>query len=179
MDFDKYDCLRYELFEILLPKMLHTGTEEEKSGVLQALLIHGGTFVYDMFAQMCEQDDVPCLYNNSDFQVHTFERGGIHFVQILLPEIDTSVNNILRAYILYSKKDNQISRYKYFLIKEFMDNGKTHIIHANSEKRGLLGEDLTDHKGDMDYEYWKLANDYSKLLIKDFRKEERELKKKY
>lgn len=169
MDFDKYDCLRYELFEVLLPKMLHTGTEEEKQNILQALLTYGGAFVHDMFAQMCEEDGVPYPYSNADYKVNVFERGGIHYIQVLLPKIETAVNNILRAYVLYIKKDGNISKCKYFLIKEFAENGKIHIIHANSGKRGLIGEELTGHKEDLDYEYWKLANDYSKLLIKDFR----------
>ena len=30
MEYDRYDCLRYELFETLIPAMLYKGTEKER-----------------------------------------------------------------------------------------------------------------------------------------------------
>ena len=39
------------------------------------------------------------------------------------------------------------------MIKRFKD-GKIFILYANPECEKLLGEELTEHIGDMEYEYW-------------------------
>lgn len=41
------------------------------------------------------------------------------------------------------------------------------VIISISFKETLLGYELTEYAGDMDYEYWTLANDYAVLLLKD------------
>lgn len=114
------------------------------------------------------------IESKPDFEVNYFERGGINYVQIILPEIIPSkgANNILRAYVLYSGRDGKIDAYKYFLIKKFAENGQLSIVNKDGPKDiGLLGHELTKHVGDMEYEYWALANDYAMLMVREFREE--------
>ena len=40
-------------------------------------------------------------------------------------------------------------------------------------KKEVCWDDLTDHDGDMDYEYWALINNYATLLSQDFEKEKK------
>ena len=40
-EYDRYDCLRYELFETLIPAMLYKGTEKE----IGLSLIDSGYFI--------------------------------------------------------------------------------------------------------------------------------------
>lgn len=174
MEFTVYEKLRYELFEQLFPVLLCTGTEEEKTSTLHFMIHNGNEFVHDSFEELCDMDGVEYPYAENDFKVNYFKRGGVNYVQILLPEIEVSkgMNDILRAYVLYSEVDGKIERYKYFIIKKFVEGNKTAILNVSSEKRGLLGHDLTNHVGDMDYEYWALVNNYATLLSKDFEEEE-------
>lgn len=52
------------------------------------------------------------------------------------------------------------------MIKRFR-SGNVFNIYVTPEEENLLGEELTDHVGDMEYEYWKLARDYSKIVLQD------------
>ena len=74
---------------------------------------------------------------------------------------------------MYSEVDGNIDRYKYFIIKKFAEGNKTAILNVSSEEKGLLGHDLTDYDGDMDYEYWALINNYATLLSQDFEEEKK------
>ena len=65
--------------------------------------------------------------------------------------------------------------YKYFVIVKFAENGQISIINKEGkDSPGLLGHELTEHTGDMEYEYWALANDYAMLMVQKYRKENKE-----
>lgn len=82
----------------------------------------------------------------NDFKVNYFERGGVKFVQVILPEIEPSENknNILRAYLLYSGTNDAIKTYKYFVIKHFAEGDKIAIVNIVPDDIGFLGHDLTE-----------------------------------
>ena len=169
-EYDGYDCLRYELFETLIPAMLYKGTEKEKNEFFGFLKQDGKDFIHDMYQTLCEDDGLPYPYKNLDFQVWTFERGGVNIIQILLPSYNPNINDILRAYFLFAKSDDSNDTRRYFVIKRFK-NGKIFILYANPECEQLLGEDLTEHTGDMEYEYWKLVRTYAKVILLDMKNE--------
>ena len=160
----KYDCLRFELFESLLPQMLYCGAEKEKEEFFSSLEQDGRTLVHDMYKILCEDDGVPYPYEEKDFKVEIFERGGINILQILLPPYNPNINNVLRAYLLYTKYGDGRDTKRYFVIKRFKD-GNISILYINAKMEALLGEDLTEHTGDTEYEYKKLVSDYAKILI--------------
>ena len=54
------------------------------------------------------------------------------------------------------------------MIKRFND-GKIFILYANPECEKLLGEELTEHTGDMEYEYWRLVRSYAETILLDMR----------
>ncbi len=168
-EYDEYDCLRYELFETLIPVMLYQGTEKERDEFFGFLKQDGKTFVHDMFQSICEDDGLPYPYENSDFQVEVFERGGVNIIQILLPAFNANINSALRAYLLFTKGGDDREKRRYFLIKRFK-NGNVFIMYVNPESEQLLGEELTEHADDMEYEYWKLVCDYVKVIIQDMRR---------
>ena len=53
MEYDGYDCLRYELFETLIPAMLYKGTEKERDEFFGFLKQDGKTFIHDMYQTLC------------------------------------------------------------------------------------------------------------------------------
>lgn len=174
MKITEYEKIRYELFEYLFPVLLFTGEEEERIETLRCFIDYGVDYVHDSFEELCLMDGFVYPYLDNDFEVNYFERGGINYVQIILPENIPSegANNILRAYILYSKKNDTILEYKYFVIVKFAENGQILIINKEGkDSPGLLGHELTEHTGDMEYEYWALANDYAMLMVQKYRKE--------
>lgn len=109
---------------------------------------------------------MPYPYEKEDFEVNVFERGGINFLQILFPSYNPNINDILRTYLLFSKLADGSYMIRYFVIKRFR-SGNVFNIYVTPEEENLLGEELTDHVGDMEYEYWKLARDYSKIVLQD------------
>ena len=54
------------------------------------------------------------------------------------------------------------------MIKRFK-NGKIFILYANPECEKLLGEELTEHTGDMEYEYWRLVRSYAETILWEMR----------
>lgn len=167
-EYDRYDCLRYELFEMLIPKMLYKGTEKEKDEFFGFFTQYGKTFVQDMYQTICEDDGLPYPYKNPDFEVETFERGGVNLMQIILPSYNPNISDILRAYFLFAKSDDGRDLRRYFLIKRFK-NGSIFILNVNPKFEKLLGEELTEHAGDMEYEYWRLVRNYAKIILRDMR----------
>ena len=157
---------RYELFEVLLPSLLFTGDEEDQESALHELKSGGNDLIYDCFAELCDMDQVTCPYEKDDFQVNYFNRGGVDFVQILLPEMEPKddINDLLRVYLLSANNQGeQID--KYFIVKTFADTGQTFIIYKDKPMDlGTLGFELTDKLGDMEHEYWLLARQFVSLL---------------
>lgn len=167
-EYDGYDCLRYELFETLIPAMLYKGTEKERDEFFWFLKQDGKTFIHDMYQTLCEDDGLPYPYENPDFEVRIFERGGVNILQILLPSYNPNIGDILRAYFIFTKSDDSRDTRRYFLIKRFK-NGKIFILYANPECEKLLGEELTEHTGDMEYEYWRLVRSYAETILWEMR----------
>ena len=52
-EYDRYDCLRYELFETLIPAMLYKGTEKERDEFFGFLKQDGKVFIHDMYQTLC------------------------------------------------------------------------------------------------------------------------------
>lgn len=164
--YNHYDYLRWELFEKLIPSMLYKGTEEQKEEFFQSLIHDGKNVIHSLYDIICEEDKLPYPYEKEDFEVNVFERGGINFLQILFPSYNPNINDILRTYLLFSKLADGSYMIRYFVIKRFR-SGNVFNIYVTPEEENLLGEELTDHVGDMEYEYWKLARDYSKIVLQD------------
>lgn len=169
-EYDKYDCLRYEIFETLIPVMLYEGTEKEKDDFFGFLMQDGKTLIHDMYQIVCEDDGLPYPYEKKDFEVEILERGGVNILQILLPTYNPNINDILRAYILFTKREDSRYSRRYFVIKRF-ENGNIFNLYVSSKIEKILGEELTGHSGDMEYEYWKLVYDYAKVMIQEIRVE--------
>ncbi len=74
----------------------------------------------------------------------------------------------MRAYFIFTKSDDSRDTRRYFVIKRFK-NGKIFILYANPECEMLLGEELTEHTGDMEYEYWRLVRSYAKTILWEMR----------
>lgn len=175
MQYNHYDYLRYELFEMLIPSMLYEGTDEQKEEFFQLLIHDGKNVIQNIYDTMCEDDKLPYPYNKEDFEVNTLERGGIRILQILLPPYNQDISDILRAYLLFTRIQNGSYIKRYFVIKRFED-GRVFNLCITPEMEKLLGEELTGHVGDMEYEYWKLARDYSRLIFRDSQSEEKQEK---
>lgn len=103
MEYDRYDCLRYELFETLIPAMLYKGTEKERNEFFMFLKQDGKFFIHDMYQTLCEDDGLPYPYGKPDFEVRIFERGGVNILQILLRHI-TQISTIYCGYIFFLQR---------------------------------------------------------------------------
>lgn len=171
-EYNYYDYLRYELFEILIPRMLYKGTRRENNKFFQLLLQEKKKLVHDMYQTLCEDDGLPYPYEQEDFEVEIFSRGNINVLQILLPPNNPDISNILRVYLLFTKCTDKGLIKKYFVIKKF-DNGRIFNLHITSDIEGVLGGELTAHIGDMQYEYWLLVRDYIRTIVQDMRTEKK------
>lgn len=146
--------------------MLYKGTQKEKDEFFDFLKGNGKDIIYNMYQTLCEDDGLSCPYKNSDFNIEILQRGGVNILKISLPSYNPDINDILRAYLLFAKRDNGFHMRRYFLIKRFK-NGNTYILYVNPECKRLLGEELTEYIGDMEYEYWKLVYNYAKIVLFD------------
>lgn len=171
--YNHYDYLRYELFEMLIPSMLYEGTEEQKEEFFQLLIHDGKNVICNMYSTMCGDDKLPYPYEKEDFEVNTLERGGIRILQILLPPYNPDISDILRAYLLFTRLQNGSYVKRYFVIKRFKD-GSVFNLCITPEMEKLLGEELTEHVGDMEYEYWKLVRDYSRVIFRNNQSKEKQ-----
>lgn len=163
-EFSKHDMARIELFEMLFPRMIYSGSAEEQDSFFYALKKDGKNLVHDMYESMCEQDKMQYPYKKNDFSVKTLERGGVGMIQINIPEQNEQINDVYRAYILYTNKGEDR---KYFVIKRFCSTGNVFVFYIDAAGEGRLGDELTEHQGDMEYEYWKLVQAYAHLLVQD------------
>ena len=131
-EYDRYDCLRFELFETLIPAMLYKGTEKDKNEFLGFLKQDGKAFIHDMYQTLCEEDGLPYRHEKAEFEVEVIERGGVNILQILLPPHNPNISDILRAYLLFAKRGDSIGTRRYFVINRFK-NRKIFILYANPE----------------------------------------------
>ena len=109
-NYDKYDLLRCEFFEYLLPGLVYGGTQEEQLQLLQSLEDDGSGLIHYLFDKLCKEDGVEYPYTDNDFKVNMIERGGIHYIQICLPGYNPEINDVRRAYIVYlnDRRTNEI-----------------------------------------------------------------------
>lgn len=78
MDYERYDCLRYELFETLIPAMLYKGTEKERDEFFGFLKQDGKVFIHFYFHHITLISTIYCGYIFFLQRVMTAEiQGGI------------------------------------------------------------------------------------------------------
>lgn len=58
---------------------------------------------------------------------------------------------------------------KCFTIRQF-ESGQVFIAYITPEIKCLLGEKITKHCGDMEYEIWRVMNTYMMLVAQDMKK---------
>ncbi len=175
-EYNLYDCLQSELFEILLPRMLFTGTRKEQEDFFRFMLEKKQVMIHDLFEVLCKNNHVPYPYRASDFEVEMLERGGISFLQILIPKQPESRSDILRVYLLFMEGNDGRCIKKYFVIRR-LDDGTVFILHITPGLKGILGKELTDCLGDMEKEYLELARDFVAYWVQDTRAEKKKKKK--
>ena len=128
---DKYDMMKYEFFECLMPDMLYTGNWEERVSFIEELEKGEENLIRHLMRKMCEEDGVPYAFEEDAFPIHLFEQGGIHLIEIELPESNSQINYVLRAYIVYvnERTPENNMHWRYFLVKKFCTDGKIHILY--------------------------------------------------
>lgn len=165
-----YTRLYYEFFEILLPHMIYEGDEEEKESFMSTLWNDGKELIYALFHKLCQENNM--LYSIKDFEIKAFKKGGVSVVQIMMPQqCDTNVSTLLRAYFLFSEHKREMDYIKCFTIRQF-ESGQVFIAYITPEIKCLLGEEITKHCGDMEYEIWRVMNTYMMLVAQDMKKRE-------
>ncbi len=173
-DFNKYDILKYELFECLLPRLLYRGTPEEQLAFITELEDEKENLIQLLLGRMCEEDGIEYPFDEDAFQISMYEQGGVHFIEIAIPESDPQINYALRAYILYAheRQSEEKIHCRYFLIKRFCDKGNIHILYVTPGEEVLLGDELTDCVDDREYECRCLARNFFTALIGELEMEE-------
>ena len=166
-NYDKYDLLRCEFFEYLLPGLVYGGTQEEQIQLIETLEADGSGLIHDLFDKLCKEDGVEYPYTGNDFKVNVIERGGIHYIQICLPGYNSEINDVLRAYILYTheRKSGKQVHWKYFLVKRFWNGGIINILYVDHQGERWLEDKVLQDTKDMEYEYQNLAKEYLRMLI--------------
>ena len=170
MDLNKkitqYDKIRYELFEILLSKLLYEEQNEGEDYIFENLKSKGAEMVYNMFREMCVDDKISCPYVIDDFSSKFLNEGGIGMVQINLPAYNPAISDIVRAYLLFCEDESGTRIIRYFAIKRFRD-GSYYILFVPPKGKALLGEQVFIEDADMDYEHWQLARTFVQVIVKE------------
>ena len=168
-EFNKYDVLKYELFECLLPGLLYTGTLEEQLSVITELEDEKENLIQQLLGRMCEEDGIEYPFEEDAFRISRYEQGGVHFIEIAIPESDPQINYALRAYILYANEREVKERihWRYFLVKKFCEKGHVHILYVTPDREMLLGDELTDRVDDREYERRCLARNFFAVLVRE------------
>jgi len=166
---DKYDILKYELFECLLPGLLYKGALEERCALITELEDEKENLIEQLLRRMCTEDDIEYPFKEDAFQIHKYEKGGVHFIEIKIPESNHQINYVLRAYILYAKEREAEERmhWRYFLVKKFCGKGNVHIFYVTPDIEMLMGDELTDRADDRKYEHRCLVRLFLNVLIEE------------
>jgi len=166
---DKYDMLKYELFELLLPEFLYTVSEEVRNLFLEELESESENLVYDLFYKLCKEDKVPCPYGKDDFAIEKFDKEGILFCVINVPESSAQVNQVLRIYILSAREREkpEVKHVRYFFVKRFCNPDIVHVMYVSPNGEPMLGKELTDHLEDRKYEQRTIAKEFILLLANE------------
>ena len=169
MKIDKYDMLKYELFELLLPEFLYTVSEEVRNLFLEELESESENLVYDLFYKLCKEDKVPCPYGKDDFAIEKFDKEGILFCVINVPESSAQVNQVLRIYILSAREREkpEVKHVRYFFVKRFCNPDIVHVMYVSPNGEPMLGKELTDHLEDRNYEQRTIAKEFILLLANE------------
>lgn len=171
-EFDHYEVLKWELFEKLFPKMIYYGGEGERDDFFRSLREDGQRLAFMMFEALCMEDKVDCPYKTEDFQAEAISRGNIGMVKIQPPECSPKSSGILRAYVAYSEKADAPQARLYFFIKRFA-GGEAILMYADQKGEALKVEELTGHMGDIEYEYWRVAASYARIICDRVAKEQK------
>lgn len=168
---DYHDRLRWELFEKLMPQMLYCGDDDERNKIFESLREDAQGLTYYIYQSVCGIDKEECRYKAEDFQAEVLSRGNIGMIKIRLPEHNPDVSDILRVYVVYSEKADELSSRLYFIVKRFVE-GQVVIMYINSQLEALSVEEITDHAGNMEYEYWRIAVNYARIICDMFAEKE-------
>ena len=123
----KYDILKYEFFEVVLPDMLYKGTKMEQYEVILNLIADGTGYIRELFRTCCKQDGVKYPYKKiNDIHVSMLSSCEVYLFQIDLPEYNRNINDIARVYIVFNERDGEI------LFKTFSQNGLLRIGKSES-----------------------------------------------
>lgn len=160
----KFMRLYHDFFEILLPCMIYKGNETEKEDFIDALWKDGKELVHVLFYNLCRENGISCP--DKTFAVRSFKKGGINIIQISILLYDTNISDILRVYLLFTECDGKRIWRKYFVIRQF-ENSKIFIMYVTPQIEQLLGEEVKECNNDISYEYWRIVNIYTRLVIRD------------
>lgn len=174
-EFSHYDILRWEVFEKLFPQMLYDGGDEACTRFFNSVCEDGQELAYFIYKSLCSNDKVECPYKSEDFKTECLSRGNINMVKIQLPEHNPDISDILRVYVVYSGKTDDPSARLYFIVRRFVE-GQVVVMYVSRQLETLRIEEITDHAGDMEYEYWRIAVSYTKIVCDMMA--ERELKER-
>ena len=167
LDYNKYDLLKYELFEQLLPSLLYSLDEEKYKMFMEDLTSETVNLVYQLFAKLCKEDKVECPYKKEDFAIDIVDEAGLEFVIVSIPAWSPQINSVLRIYIITAtERENPDKKHtRYFYIKKFADKGMVHVMYVSPSDELLLGDEVTNHVGDMAYERRTVARNLMVMLI--------------
>lgn len=167
LDYNKYDLLKYELFEQLLPSLLYSLDEEKHQVFLDELASDTGNIMYELFTKLCKEDKVECPYHEDDFAIDVVSEGGLDFFIVSIPESSPGINAVLSAYIVtVRERENPDRRHtRYFYIKKFADKGMVHVMYVSPSDELLLGDEVTNHVGDRAYECRTIARNLMVVLM--------------
>ena len=167
LDYNKYDLLKYELFEQLLPSLLYSLDEEKYKMFMEDLTSETVNLVYQLFTKLCKEDKVECPYKKEDFAIDIVDEAGLEFVIVSIPAWSPQINSVLRIYIITAReRENPDKKHtRYFYIKKFADKGMVHVMYVSPSDELLLGDEVTNHVGDMAYERRTVARNLMVVLI--------------
>lgn len=140
----KMELVKYEFTHHILPGMLYNGSAKEDVEFISGFIMKKNEFMHILFNDVCLLNDTECPYTSADYSVSFFNTGDIHTLQLEFP-CDASVNDTLRAYLLFFCIESELLLKKYFITQQD-SSGETCIIYIDPEGAHLFVEKVRPGK---------------------------------
>lgn len=177
MNYDHGDLLKAEMFEHLFPGLFYHGTKKDQLITIDEMTKTGKQLLEYLFRKMCDEDGKTYPYPDDYFDVETFERGGMSFIQIHAPLRNPSVSEIYRVYIVYTRNRStqELVYWRYFFVKKFWDTQLSFPFYIDPEMNILIGDEVPDNQNDFDHEIWQISHTYLHVIASEFADENKEI----
>lgn len=156
------DYLKWEFFCKDLPILIYSGNQQDNEKLINALIERDNDLIPYLLKKICMDKGESYPFQENDFKIGYDAEGRVNVIQINMPQYNPSINDTIRAYLVYTVSDGTAENLCYFIIRR-QCNGKVYILLLDEKADMYEGEEITEQLGDTAYELWRIIVTYSKV----------------